>query len=89
MSVQDLHAIANHIQGPQLFTKEGSFFWKQLHSIKDMFLWSTSWQIGDGMQISFWFDAWRGAPIKGPTERRPIHFRISLREAVQLVSEIA
>lgn len=88
-TVQELHAIANHIQGPNLFTKEGSFFWKQLHSIKDLFLWSTSWRIGDGMRISFWFDSWCGEPIIRTAERRPIHYRISIREATQLVSEIA
>lgn len=89
ITVHDLHAIANHIQGPKLFTKAGSFFWKQLHGIKDTFLWSTSWRIGDGMQISFWSDSWCGGPIKRTAERRPIHYRISIREAVQLVSAIA
>lgn len=48
----------NFALGPALWSKQGSFFWGDLISIKHLFTWSTTWIIGDGRRISYWYDAW-------------------------------
>lgn len=53
----------NFNTGPMLWSKQGSFFWGDLLSIKHLFNWSTTWIIGDGNVISFWYDHWRELPL--------------------------
>lgn len=52
-----------YAEGPMLWSKQGSFFWGDLISIKHIFNWSTSWIIGNGHTISFWYDHWDILPI--------------------------
>lgn len=39
--------------GPLIWSKMGSFFWTGLLAIKNLFDWSTEWNIGDGYRISY------------------------------------
>lgn len=48
---------------PRIWNSTGSFFWMILQKLKLLFLMSSSWLIGDGARISFWFDAWDSKPI--------------------------
>ena len=50
----------NIVQHPGLliWSKKGSFFWTQLQGIKGIFEFSTTWVIGTGNTISYWFDNW-------------------------------
>lgn len=53
----------NFAEGPALWSKQGSFFWGDLISIKHLFTLSTCWIIGDGRIISYWYDAWGEQPL--------------------------
>lgn len=69
------------IQGPQFWTKAGSFFWSQLQRIKHIFDWSSMWEVGVGTTISYWYDAWHGLPLATGQEVQVVQPRISLQEA--------
>lgn len=76
--------------GPRLFIKGGSFFWRQLAKIKNLFHWCCTWKIRDGRSISFWFDGWNGMPIFQADEGmigipRPT---ISFREASPVILDM-
>lgn len=52
-----------------------------MFGIKQLFHWCTSWSIGSGTSISYWYDAWDGPPRslgRVPHQQQP---NISLREA--------
>lgn len=72
-----------NFDGPKIWLIGGSFFWNQLNVIKRIFTWSTSWSIGHGYSISFWFDSWSGA---SPQDHRLVipNQLISLREAWEI-----
>lgn len=57
------------VSGPKLWSQQGSFFWGDLISIKHLFDWSTTWIIGDGSAISYWYDHWGGKPLKSVGSR--------------------
>lgn len=67
----------------------GSFFWRQLQSIQHIFHMSTTWEIGDGCLISFWFHAWSGLPIRENRAPRPQQPYISLQQGLPLCQVIA
>lgn len=72
-----------YVHGPRIWSIRGSFFWTQLHSIKHLFTWSTTWQIGDGTEISYWYDDWGEGAI-ATTGSRQQRRSLSLREATEL-----
>lgn len=72
----------------KIWLKSGSFFWAQLRKIKFFFDWSTSWEIGDGSTISYWFDCWQGLPRCKEPALRPHRPSISLREAWQNIDTV-
>lgn len=74
-----------YMQGPALWTRTRSFFWSQLHGIKHIFTSCTSWNIGDGQQISFWFDDW-GMGILAEAGSRQVGGALSIRQAMALPS---
>lgn len=69
-----------HSAGPQTWSKQGSFFWVQLHSVRYFFHTSTAWVIGSGYSISFWYDTWGKRVLASSGSRQRLH-KISLREA--------
>lgn len=60
----------------------GSFFWNQLVKIKPLFHWHAAWAVGDGFQVSYWYDSWGLLPIRSLKDgmQRPIKQVISLNE---------
>lgn len=69
--------------GPALWARTGSFFWSQLHGIKHIFTSCTSWTIGDGRKISYWFDDW-GIGILAAAGTRQVGGALSIRQASAL-----
>lgn len=61
-TLYNIKRIGNDPQKPNLWCAGGSFFWKQLQSLKNLFTWCTQWMIGDGRKISYWFDVWDEYP---------------------------
>jgi hypothetical protein len=59
------------------------FFWSQLHSIKLLFHFSTTYHIKNGESISFWYDPWCGPPLLQSIKPHPrlTGQRMSLRKA--------
>lgn len=62
----------------------GSIFWNQLVIINSLFQSCVTWEVRDGRTISYWCDAWAGAPIiplkkAGP---KPWLHSISLRDMI-------
>ncbi|KAJ3708782.1 hypothetical protein LUZ61_012487 [Rhynchospora tenuis] len=63
---------------PLVWKKEGSFFWKDLISLRFFFQLSTTVVLGNGNQTSFWFDCWQGKPLSyllpstRPQEKPPL-----------------
>lgn len=55
-----LRWIGNYANGPGLWALTGSFFWRQLIKVHCIFQLSTYWVVGNGMSISYWYDAWAG-----------------------------
>lgn len=66
--------------GPFLWSKQGSFFWGQLLSIKHLFDWSITWSVGDRTTISFWYDKWGPQVLRQPGTRC-INHALSLQGA--------
>lgn len=58
----------------------GSFFWTQLIGFKQLFNWSTTWIIGNGASISFWYDQWGPYPLRLTGSRQQLH-AASLQDA--------
>lgn len=79
-SITMLRCISTDINGPKVWSTQGSFFWNDLHKIKHVFLWSTTWHIGNGMIISYWMDSWI-VPTLAVTTWGLQNRSISLREA--------
>ncbi|KAJ3688101.1 hypothetical protein LUZ61_017265 [Rhynchospora tenuis] len=71
---------------PIAWNATGSFFWKDLLSIRSYFQLSTTTVVGSGLNTSFWYDNWGGSCLflcgssSNPPERR----FISLRRALPL-----
>lgn len=79
-----IHIIRNRValeNGPNIWMISGSVFWKQLISIQNIFFCCTTWQIGDGASISFWYDAWSGEAKMLATSRRMHNSFIALKDA--------
>lgn len=66
----------------------GSFFWKQLQSLKHLFERSIEWKIGSGNSISFWFDSWNGSVILEGSGHRLRNATISLRQAWPIIGTL-
>ncbi|KAJ3690445.1 hypothetical protein LUZ61_019609 [Rhynchospora tenuis] len=85
-----LYSPAIGCQSPHLWIKEGSFFWKDLNSVKYIFQVSTKSLVGTGTGISFWFDSWGGQPlvplVKGFD--KPLRPRISLKDALHILPQL-
>lgn len=79
------------MNGPKLWIINGSFFWRQLIKISTIFHWSTVWCIGNGMSISYWYDAWAGMSLAdlGPGRYRPEQPSISLADAFSIAHVLA
>lgn len=58
MLISKIRWQGNYAVGPKLWSRHGSFFWYDLISIKHVFSWSITWEVGDGTSISFWYDEW-------------------------------
>ena len=88
MTVELLRRRGTAREGPKFWLITGSFFWGQLRKLKQIFEWSTSWIVGDGTSISYWFDTWQGRPRV--TDLGQVHTdeHISLRDAYQALSMI-
>lgn len=69
----------------------GSFVWKFLIKIKNLFHWYATWEVGDGKLISFWYDNWMGVPIRALKDRlpRPVLQSASLDQAIMLITDLA
>lgn len=75
---------------PRVWNKTGSFFWNFLIKIRPLFISCTSWVVGDGKTIAFWYDAWDGPPILDYRENfKPPQPLISLCEATPVLSTLA
>lgn len=75
---------------PRIWNKSGSFFWNFLIKIRPLFLRCTTWVVGNGRTIAFWFDAWDGPPIIDYCENfKPPLPLISLRDAVPVLTILA
>ena len=77
-----------HTNEVKIWNVTGSFFWIQLNGIKHIFSWSTTWEIGDGKSISYWFDSWQGLPRASTrvlTAQKP---NIALCEAWPVIQNI-
>ncbi|XP_078173283.1 uncharacterized protein LOC144567103 [Carex rostrata] len=71
-----------YVAGPNLWSRVGSFFWVQLISIKHYFHFATSWVIGNGSTVSYWYDNW-GIGCLAQTGTRQIGASMSVRQAAQ------
>lgn len=80
VTITNIHCNGANLNGPMLWTSTGSFFWGQLVSIKHFFDWATTWSIGDGRLISYWYDSWGPTPL-AKTGSRQIGQLMSLRQA--------
>lgn len=86
---QMLYAKPSEEGGPAAWIKQGSFFWTALNSMKHIFHWCTSWDIGNGFRINFWYDSWAGSPILNQSDPVPDNPVLSLREAQPVLSNLA
>lgn len=71
-----------YVDGPTLWSRVGSFFWVQLISVKHYFDWATSWVVGNGRTVSYWYDNW-GIGCLAQTGTRQINASMSVRQAAQ------
>lgn len=66
---------------PKYWLIDGSFFWRQLQGMKHLFVWSTTWIVGDGNTVSYWFDSWGDKPRASVVHENTADLTpISLRE---------
>ncbi|KAJ1701600.1 hypothetical protein LUZ63_001379 [Rhynchospora breviuscula] len=68
---------------PLAWNSRGSFFWKDLFSIRFYFQLSTTSVVGSGLNTSFWLDNWGGTCLVlcGSSIQMPTRRFISLRQA--------
>ncbi|KAJ1702307.1 hypothetical protein LUZ63_002086 [Rhynchospora breviuscula] len=68
----------------------GSFFWKDVRSLRFYFQISATAVIGNGANTSFWFDNWGGEPLVYCLKHsvKPPRPKISFREAVPLLNQL-
>jgi zinc-binding in reverse transcriptase len=80
-----LYGVGHGSQGPYLWLKVGSFFWRNLLQIKHYFHCSTTWVIGNGKKITFWSDYWAGPPLNGLFTEYfwPTKSSVSLRDGAE------
>lgn len=69
---------------PRIWLIGGSFFWKQLRSLKTLFNWSVKWHIGNGNSISYWFDIWLEEPRAEESDSGIKQRKISLSKALPI-----
>lgn len=86
-----LRGSALQTDGPKMWLVQGSFFWQQLIKLKRLFHWCTRFQIGDWLTISYWYDNWNGTSLRSMKDGqlRPAFQAISLREAADILSDVA
>ncbi|KAJ4819020.1 RNA-directed DNA polymerase (reverse transcriptase)-related family protein [Rhynchospora pubera] len=69
---------------PIVWNKNGSFFWKDIRSLRHLFQISTRSSIASGINTSFWYDNWAGKPLvpilKGTA--KPPRERISYKQGI-------
>ncbi|KAJ3688916.1 hypothetical protein LUZ61_018080 [Rhynchospora tenuis] len=89
-SARRLYAKRDPSVPPILWNTAGSFFWRDLFSIRLFFQLCTFSQVGSGLATSFWYENWGGSclyyctPNSKPSARR----FISLRSAFSSVQEL-
>ncbi|KAJ4819455.1 RNA-directed DNA polymerase (reverse transcriptase)-related family protein [Rhynchospora pubera] len=78
-----IYSRARNPTNPLLWKGEGSFFWKQLRSLRALFQISTTWEINSGTTPLFWFDSWNGKPLIffSKSTPWPVKPHFSLRQA--------
>ncbi|KAJ1703591.1 hypothetical protein LUZ63_003370 [Rhynchospora breviuscula] len=89
---QNIHLLAwnKRLQLTMLWNKNGSFFWKELRSLRYQFQLSTTSVVQNGIATSFWLDNWGGKPLVNLLSNRNGHIRprISLKEALQELNDL-
>lgn len=82
-TIPSLKGTGFNANGPCFWMVADSFFWRALRRLLLIFRWCTTWVIGNGSAIPFWFNAWNGRPLIEIMEQgvRPTQPKISLRDA--------
>ncbi|KAJ4817271.1 RNA-directed DNA polymerase (reverse transcriptase)-related family protein [Rhynchospora pubera] len=81
-----LHGIAS----PVTWNSAGSFFWNDLRSLRFYFQISVISHVGNGTDISFWYDNWGGEPLLFFLKNSALPFRpkITLRQAWPILRQL-
>lgn len=87
--ITSIKMIGANQNGPSFWVVDGSFFWRELHKLLPLFRQSTQWDIADASKISFWYDTWGDAPLCLTRRPLPVRSRISLREAIPVIHQLA
>lgn len=74
--------------GPRVWVKMGSFFWNQINTLTGLFQCCTSWEVGNGDTISYWFDAWHDRLRLADSEPAITQHSISLHQAWPIQSHL-
>ncbi|KAJ1689169.1 hypothetical protein LUZ63_013324 [Rhynchospora breviuscula] len=69
---------------PLVWNKNGSFFWKDIRSLRYLFQISTRSDIASGLNTSFWYDNWAGKPLVPILKRttRPPREKINYKQGI-------
>lgn len=78
----NLHATQKKGSNSRAYNLVGNriIFLETTTRLKDVFMKTTSWKIGDGKSVSYWFDAWQGLPKAKSSRPRLLQPTISLRD---------
>ncbi|KAJ4759032.1 RNA-directed DNA polymerase (reverse transcriptase)-related family protein [Rhynchospora pubera] len=81
-----LYGKRDHNIPPLCWKKDGSFFWKDLLSMRFYFQWSTTSEVHSGKQTLFWYDDWGGTRLAyyGGGAAPPSRSSISLIKAIPI-----
>ncbi|KAJ3691252.1 hypothetical protein LUZ61_020416 [Rhynchospora tenuis] len=85
-----LYSPVHGANSPINWNSAGSFFWKDIRSLRFYFQISAATVLGDGTKTSFWFDNWGGEPLVycDKSMIKPPHPKISLRQALPLLNQL-
>ncbi|KAJ4768712.1 RNA-directed DNA polymerase (reverse transcriptase)-related family protein [Rhynchospora pubera] len=86
-----LYSPASGCKSPLLWNKAGSFFWRDLCSLRFLFQFSSCVAVAGGSTTSFWFDNWGGKPLFSILRNHakpPLRPKISFRDAAPLLTRL-
>ncbi|KAJ1695315.1 hypothetical protein LUZ63_012013 [Rhynchospora breviuscula] len=89
-SARLLYAKSDANLPPLAWNKNGSFFWKQLLSLRLYFQLSVQPKIQSGRSTLFWFDSWGGSPMHffGKSTAPPVKRYATVRQALHSWHEL-